>query len=799
MTAYIFYLCFGLSLAFLITILRLVRLKKLKEQYSFLWMALSGIMMVLSMFPYGLDWLAARLNVSYPPSLLYALAVLGILFILLHLTVAVSRLTERTTRLAQSAALYEERLRQLEEGRGKRRINSLAVDEQTEKTITSGTLCVQIFKLTENKRCTMSKKQLFTVAAVLVFALGACAGWFYFKGKAETPAPAAGPAGRELKQVVSVEQLQDKYDVIVVGTDPEGISAAVSAARNGAKTLLIENRQREILGGLMTVGWLNSIDMNWDRISKPLPGQEQDYFNKGIFREWYKKTEGHSFDVTTAANAFYDLVSKESNIDLYMSAQDVKPIVSEGNAKAVEGITVTKADGSTQDILAKSVIDATQDADIAAAAGVEFTMGREDIGDPNSRMAVTAIFRLKNMDDKAWKLIADRLNGDGDSNTGVSKMSAWGYGKEMSGYLPLDNERTKMRGLNIGRQRDGTILINALHIFNIDGLDPESREEGLELARQEIPNVVEYLKQYKEFENAELDAIAPELYVRETRHMVGLYRLSIIDLLENRDQWDRIAFGSYPADIQRTSPSDDGAIVVHPMKYAVPFRSIVPQDIDGLLVVGRSASYDTLAHGSARVIPTGMAEGQAAGAAAKLAEEHGLTFRELAASKPLIEELQKRLNEQGMELEPYTLEPQPYMKHKNYAGLKAAVYMGLAYGSYGNQAFDLDRASNAQRMVNQMNGARRMFPKQLPGDPYTALKGVEEPAKKPLSLQQACLTIAEAAGLETTREQAVNDLLNKSIITQATVDLVADPEQITDGEAFMLLKDTIESLTDVQL
>lgn len=645
----------------------------------------------------------------------------------------------------------------------------------------------------------MSKKQLFMVAAVLVFVLGACAGWFYFKGKAETPAPAAGPAGRELKQVVSVEQLQDKYDVIVVGTDPEGISAAVSAARNGAKTLLIENRQREILGGLMTVGWLNSIDMNWDRTSKPLPGQEQDYFNKGIFREWYKKTEGHSFDVTTAANAFYDLVSKESNIDLYMSVQDVKPIVSEGSAKAVEGITVTKADGSTQDILAKSVIDATQDADIAAAAGVEFTMGREDIGDPNSRMAVTAIFRLKNMDDKAWKLIADRLNGDGDSNTGVSKMSAWGYGKEMSGYLPLDNERTKMRGLNIGRQRDGTILINALHIFNIDGLDPESREEGLELAKQEIPNVVEYLKQYKEFENAELDAIAPELYVRETRHMVGLYRLSIIDLLENRDQWDRIAFGSYPADIQRTSPSDDGAIVVHPMKYAVPFRSIVPQDIDGLLVVGRSASYDTLAHGSARVIPTGMAEGQAAGAAAKLAEEHDVTFREMAASKPLIEELQKRLNEQGMELEPYTLEPQPYMKHKNYAGLKAAVYMGLAYGSYGNQAFDLDRASNAQRMVNQMNGARRMFPKQLPGDPYTALKGVEEPAKKPLSLQQACLTIAEAAGLETTREQAVNDLLNKSIITQATVDLVADPEQLTDGEAFMLLKDTIESLTDVQL
>ncbi|MCU6709061.1 FAD-dependent oxidoreductase [Paenibacillus sp. J5C_2022] len=644
----------------------------------------------------------------------------------------------------------------------------------------------------------MSKKRLYSIAAVMVVLLGACAGWFYIQGKEESPAAEFVLASQKLKQVVSVEQLQDTYDVIVVGTDPEGISAAVSAARNGAKTLLIENRQRELLGGLMTVGWLNSIDMNWDRTSKPLPGREQDYYNKGIFKEWYKKTEGHSFDVTTAANAFYDLVSKESNIDLYMSAQAVEPIVSEGSAKAVEGIALTNSDGSTQNVLARSVIDATQDADIAAAAGVQFTMGREDIGDPDSRMAVTAVFRLKNMDDKAWKLISDRLNGDGDGNTGVSKMSAWGYGKEMSGYLPLDNERTKMRGLNIGRQRDGTVLINALHIFDIDGLDPESREEGLELARQEIPNVVEYLKEYKEFKHAELDAVAPELYVRETRHMVGLYRLSIVDLLENRDHWDRIAFGSYPADIQRTSPSDNGAVVLHPLKYAVPFRSIVPKDIDGLLVVGRSASYDTLAHGSARVIPTGMAEGQAAGAAAKLAEAHGITFRELAASKPLIEELQQRLNDQGMELEPYTLEPQSYMKHKDYAGLKAAVYMGLAYGSYGNAAFDLDRPSNAQRMVNQMNGARRMFPEQLPGDPYAAVNNVEEPANKPLSLQQACLTIAEAAGVETSREQAVNDLLSKSIITQTTVDLIADPEQLTDGEAYMLLKDAIESLTEIE-
>ncbi|MDT2264226.1 FAD-dependent oxidoreductase [Paenibacillus larvae] len=65
-----------------------------------------------------------------------------------------------------------------------------------------------------------------------------------------------------LVQVMSSSHLQDNYDVIVVGTDPEGISAALSSARNGLKTLLVDGRNRDRLGGLMTIGWLNTIDMD---------------------------------------------------------------------------------------------------------------------------------------------------------------------------------------------------------------------------------------------------------------------------------------------------------------------------------------------------------------------------------------------------------------------------------------------------------------------------------------------------------------------------------------------------------
>ncbi|MDB5054837.1 MAG: hypothetical protein JWM44_2887, partial [Bacilli bacterium] len=418
----------------------------------------------------------------------------------------------------------------------------------------------------------------------------------------------------ELLKVKSVAKVKDKYDVIVVGTDPEGITAAVSAARNGLKTLLVDGKDRQILGGLMTLGWLNTIDMDADHDNNALTADgKRHVLNQGIFSEWYGMIEGDSFDVHTAANAFYDLVRKEKNIDLLMQTKEMQPITESGSNgnKMIKGLTITEQDGKQLKVNAATVIDATQDADIAYAAGVPFTFGREDLGDSQSKMAVTLVFRVKNVTDEVWKQIGKRLN-DGTGATGANKMSAWGY-SGMRAYQPLDPKLASMRGLNIGRQNDGTILINSLLLYNIDSFDANSRQEAIQQGQKELPYVVDFMKKtYPEFANIELDGTAPELYVRETRHMEGEYRLNIIDLLENKDQWDRIAFGSYESDLQPIDPSDKGTVVLAPDKYAIPFRSIVPLKVDGLLVVGRSASYDTLAHGSARVLPNGMAEGQAA-------------------------------------------------------------------------------------------------------------------------------------------------------------------------------------------
>ncbi|MFE5323333.1 FAD-dependent oxidoreductase [Paenibacillus sp. NPDC056579] len=633
---------------------------------------------------------------------------------------------------------------------------------------------------------------LAVIALVLVAALGAAVYVFASKQGGSVAPGKAKP--QSLQEVKSAKDIKNSYDVIVVGTDPEGVAAAVSAARNGMKTLLVDGRDRTILGGLMTEGWLNSIDMNYEP-TKGIIGKH-DIMNKGIFSEWYGKIEGDSFDITTAANAFYDMVSKEKNIDLLMKTKEIVPDVTKsGDKTTVTGVTITKADGSKQTVKAKAVIDATQDGDIADAAGVPFTHGREDLGDVKSRMAVTAVFRLNNITPERWKQFGKTILAEdkGQQKYGINEMSLWGFDK-MQDYPAVNKERVRMRGLNGGRQNDNTMLVNALQIFNVDPFDPKSRQEAIQIAKDELPHVLAYLKKnYPDFEGVELDAIAPELYVRESRHMIGEYRLSIIDLLENRDQWDRIAFGGYPVDIQRTSPKDNGAVVIDPDKFAVPFRSIVPQKVDGILVVGRAASYDTLPHGSARVIPVGMAEGEAAGAAAKLAADQNMTFRQLSASKESIAKLQDMLNKQGMDLKPYSIKPLPYMEHKSYEGLKTAVTLGLSTGGYKND-FELDKASNQQRMVNLLEGMRRSKPSAMTGSPATVIANVKEPQKQPISLETAAQMIAALLKLDSPQGKAIDTLQAKGFLAKQTVDSIANKQELVNGDAYMLIHDVYNQL-----
>lgn len=114
MKADLFVLSFVISAGFLAVILYLIRSRKLREQYALLWLALSLVMMVLSLFPQLLDLLADKLGVDYAPSLLYLLGLMSVLCIMLHMTIALSALTRRIIVLTQALALQEQRCDGLE-------------------------------------------------------------------------------------------------------------------------------------------------------------------------------------------------------------------------------------------------------------------------------------------------------------------------------------------------------------------------------------------------------------------------------------------------------------------------------------------------------------------------------------------------------------------------------------------------------------------------------------------------------------------------------------------------------------
>ncbi len=506
---------------------------------------------------------------------------------------------------------------------------------------------------------------------------------------------ACGGTGTVVEEVIWHNETfnEDAYDVIVVGTEPEGIAAAVSAARNGMKTLLLG--EDEALGGLMTIGELNFIDMCESRDSTLL--------TQGFFKEFYDAVGGSAFDITEARNFFLSVVTAEPLLTLRTQNQFVEPIM---NGNTIVGVRMDE-NGVERAYYGSRLIDATVDADVAAAAGVPYTYAGEDIGEKDRQMGVTLVFELSGVN---WTKVSLHLNWQrfkaevlkqGAADMGATKKTAWGYTEEGYAYEPHDS-MMRLRGFNIARQNNGNVLINALIIFGVDPLSDESKAEGIARAQAEMEYLIPYIQEnFTGFENAELVATAEQLYVRESRHIIGEYQLTIDDVLENRDQWDKIAIGAYPVDVQPTATQTYGTVIGSPDRYAIPFRCLVPKIVDNLLVVGRSASYKSLAAGSARVIPIGMAEGEAAGVAAAYSVNNQTDFRTMSQDKNAISRVQDTLKKQGAYLDDFTVH-EDFMDHWAYPGVKVLRSLGILDGGYSND-YKLDEPISRWRYQNMIN------------------------------------------------------------------------------------------------
>lgn len=485
------------------------------------------------------------------------------------------------------------------------------------------------------------------------------------------------------KTVVKEKKLtkQKSYDVIVFGSDPEGVAAAASASKKGLSTLLVDfNRDR--VGGLYTLGWLNMIDFNYapDKNDTIFDTRfyPENYLNHGIFNKFYKLIgKKKAFDVPRAQRAFEEILSDEDVEVLFLDNDkvDYKYDAKSKSSSIVIGNSKEKAE-----LTAKIVIDCMPNADIAVKAGAKFLEGKEDLGLKNRYQATTLVFKIDGVD---WNEISNHLKYDGDCKTGANGTSAWGYDEMFK--CPVNNPQMQMRGLNLGLQEDGSVLINAFQIFDMNPYDKKMDEEIRKEAKRRIElDVIPYMrKNLKGFENTMLVDVAPEFYIRETRHLVGEERLTSNDVFDNVFPKNFIASGSYPIDIQAKKKGDSGTVLSGTKPYGITAGMMIPKGIDGIFVASKCASFDSVAFGSARTVPVLMSMGESAGVMAKIAIDERVTTRKIIGNERMLVRTRNSLFDQGVRLVAY---PNSNLIDESYAKEQIRFLRGKALISmgYGN-------------------------------------------------------------------------------------------------------------------
>jgi hypothetical protein len=423
-------------------------------------------------------------------------------------------------------------------------------------------------------------------------------------------------------------------DVLVVGGGPAGIPAAIAAARNGARTLLIE--RYGFLGGTATASLVG-----------PFMGvcegeQERVQLIRGLFDEIVRRMEarggaihptrvirgeGHSgFRLSghngvtpfepEALKAVAAEMCLEAGVTLHLHSRFVHPLLEDGRMTGV--VVATKA--GLQAVKAAVVLDCSGDADVAFASGVPMVKGRKADG---LGQGATLFFRVKNVDTARVEQYAREHPEDGVTGKPFGSLVAKA---KAAGEFDLPRDQ-----INFYRSPEpGVWGVNASRVLAVDPTQVEELTRAELEGRRQVDALITFLRKYVPgCEQATLAVAATQIGIRESRRIVGEHVLTLEDLQAGRRFPDTVVVYNYPVDIH--SPTDGtGGILDHvptaPI-YEIPFRSLVPLSIEQLLVAGRCLSATHEAAAAVRVMPACFAMGQAAGTAAALALKTGTTVR----------------------------------------------------------------------------------------------------------------------------------------------------------------------------
>ena len=443
--------------------------------------------------------------------------------------------------------------------------------------------------------------------------------------------------------------LNEEYDVIVCGGGPSGCAAAISAAREGAKTLLLE--ASSVLGGMAAQGLVNVFTPMSDGIRCVYGGLAQKIVTE--MKSHMKHVPEEKWDWVAIdyerLKAIYDRMVVESGAHLLFQTRVVA--VEMKDDRNIDTIIVANKAGMSA-YRAKVYIDCTGDADLYAWAGKPYEKGSED-GD---LMPGTMCFIVSNMDEYEMPFMEKQYGGTRRAT--IKKILADGK------YNIPDDHYVACK---IGPR---TYAFNAGHVWGIDCTDPESLTQGTLEGRRLARELHDAFREYSTaFAGSYLAQTAPVLGLRESRRIVGDYSFTADDYLARASFPDEVFRGKYyidvhsrsskgvsAADQKRKEEGKGGVGIVaryghygEGESYGVPYRCMCPRDLDNLLVAGRTICSDRVSNGSLRIMPACLCSGEAVGMAAKYASD----MQNVNIHKVDTQLLRKRLMEEGAYLPKY--------------------------------------------------------------------------------------------------------------------------------------------------
>lgn len=415
-----------------------------------------------------------------------------------------------------------------------------------------------------------------------------------------------------------------KYDLIVIGGGLTGVAAAVSAARAGLKVLLVE--KSGCLGGAMS----NCLIYPFMRYWTEEEGEKRKWLSAGIFTEMrrrvqeYVKGENERDFSPEHFKFVLDNMVEEAGVQVLFHALAFESQVEE---RKIRKVTLATKSGPMQ-LEAKYFIDATGDGDLMAMSGCDFQLGRERDG---LCQPMTTCFRVAGVD-------KDLLGPE-------ERRRIKHIYKEQKEEGKIRNPREDVLMFTGKALGEGIVHFNTTRVVKLDPTNPIEVSRAEMEARKQICELLQFLKQQDipAFRHAYLISVAADIGVRESRKLRGEHILTAQELISCTQFPDTIALGNYDIDIHNPEGSGTSHRFFGPGEYyTIPYRCLLPKELDNLLVGGRCISTTHEAQASIRIMPICTTLGEAAGTAVALAVSSGEDTHHLDISR-----LQEMLRTQG--------------------------------------------------------------------------------------------------------------------------------------------------------